>query len=144
MTALPDSDAQTSFVLKALLPSNTRRLASGTHFVALARGIQFDGLDGARPDVEPDDGLGFSEKRHWSSKTLLSFHENLPPRYGCARGGQFRNTAVCRNSLLCLVIGRFGQDITRRAKDQPSLGSSVDTPCNRPYHWGLRLVTAAA
>src|SRR5258705_7771070 len=30
MTALPERDAQTSFVLKALLPSNTRRMASAT------------------------------------------------------------------------------------------------------------------
>ena len=79
MTALPDSEAATSLVLKALF-SNTRRIASataapsmiapstmlsgGTGSMAkattlkpLPAGFQLDGLDGARADVEADDRL---------------------------------------------------------------------------------------
>ena len=77
MTALPESDAATSFVLNCLF-SKTRRIASataapsmmapstmlsgGTGWIAnaidlepLARRLQLDGLDGARADVETDD-----------------------------------------------------------------------------------------
>ena len=79
MTALPESDAATSLVLNALF-SNTRRIASATaapSMIApstmlsggtgsmpnaatlkpLPDGLQLDGLDGARPDVEADDRL---------------------------------------------------------------------------------------
>ena len=84
ITALPESDAQTSFVLKAFLPSKTRRMASATapasmiapstiesggtgslterhDAVSLARGLQLDRLDGARPDVESDDVFWLSK-----------------------------------------------------------------------------------
>ena len=77
MTALPESDAATSFVLKALF-SKSRRMASATaapsmiapstmlsggtgsmanadDLEALADRLQLDGLDGARSDVEADD-----------------------------------------------------------------------------------------
>ena len=83
MTALPDSEAATSLVLNALF-SNRRRMASATappsmmapstmlsggtgslrergDAEALARRLQLDGLDGARPDVETHDRLCFSQ-----------------------------------------------------------------------------------
>ncbi len=86
MTALPDSDAATSLVLNALF-SNRRRIASATaapsmiapstmlsggigldgerrHLEAFADRFQFDRLDGARSDVEADDGFGFSKTKH--------------------------------------------------------------------------------
>ena len=79
MTALPESDAATSLVLNALF-SNRRRMASatavpsmmapstmlsgGTGSMAnavtlnpLPDGLQLDGFDRARADVEADDGL---------------------------------------------------------------------------------------
>ena len=74
MTALPESDAATSFVLKALLLEEAADGvgdgaavddgavddAVGRHRLdgergdleALARRLELDGLDGARPDVE--------------------------------------------------------------------------------------------
>ena len=84
MTALPESEAATSFVLKAF-DSNTRRIAlgdggavddgavddavgrnrlaaEGRDTEALAGGLQLDGLDGARPDVEADDRSALVEE----------------------------------------------------------------------------------
>ena len=85
MTALPESDAATSLVLNALF-SKTRRIASataapsmmapstmlsgGTGSMAkaatlkpLPAGLQLDGLDGARADVETDDRLSICQNQ---------------------------------------------------------------------------------
>ena len=86
MTALPESEAATSLVLNALF-SNSRRMASataapsmmapstmlsgGTGSMAkaatlkpLPAGLQLDGLDGARSDVEPDDRFDLAKTKH--------------------------------------------------------------------------------
>ena len=86
MTALPESDATTSLVLKRL-ESKTRRMASATapasmmapstmvsggtgslanadDAIPLARRFQFNRLDRTRSDVEADDRLRLSEQRH--------------------------------------------------------------------------------
>ena len=91
ITALPESEAATSLALKCL-PENTRRTASATapesmmapstmlsagtgstaegrDPVALASGLQLDGFDGARSDVQPDEAF-VATKQHDGS--LLS------------------------------------------------------------------------
>ena len=84
MTALPDSDAATSLVLMLRLVEQAadrvrdggavddravdnavgrQRLgAEAGHFVALAGGLQLDRLDGARTNVQADEG--FSSTKH--------------------------------------------------------------------------------
>ncbi len=81
MTALPESDAATSFALEGLvleqariasataapsmiapstmLSGGTGSLATAITSEAFSGGLQFDSLDGARADVEPYDGFRF-------------------------------------------------------------------------------------
>ena len=91
MTALPDSEAQTSFALNAPL-SNTLRMASATapasmiapstmasggtgadgergDAVSFARRLQLHRLDGAGPDVQAHDGFDFAKHSTLSSRS---------------------------------------------------------------------------
>ena len=83
MTALPESEAATSLVLNAVLSNSAadgvgdggavddgavddavgrhRLAAERGDLVALAGRLQLDRLDGARADVEADDGFRFAE-----------------------------------------------------------------------------------
>ena len=53
-----------------MLSGGTGSLPNADDLVSLAGRLQFDRLDGARPDVEADDRFRFAETKHWLCPAL--------------------------------------------------------------------------
>ena len=143
MTALPESEAATSLRLDApcrrrgggwrrrprapsmmapstMLSGGTGSLPKPTTLKPLPDGLQLDRLDGARPDVEADDGLG-------SAKHAMS--SSASPWSGCGPAH---------------LTERWGVSISARACAGPQAGSpnALRVPGCRPDHSASRVPTA--